>query len=220
MSLATQTNSVVRATGLNRSSPSVWIIIGAAFLFILLGALLIPRAGFEVDELLFTNPLYSSLSSDFELGVLHHKVPVMLIAYVGAFKTLLYWPILHVFGPSAFTIRLPMVLAGAATILLFFRLADTLAGRVAAVIAVVLLATDPTFLLTDTFDWGRWHWNTYCWWAVAWRWYPAARVSHVFYLGSRYGTRRHSSGRSRDWRRARSSRIGPSSAAAFGIAGW
>lgn len=107
-----------------------------------------------MDETLFTNPLYHSLSTDFELGILHHKVPVMLIPYIGTFKTLLCWPILRWCSPSAFTIRLPMVLVGSATIVLFFFLANSLAGRVAATMAAILLATDPTFLLTDTFDWG------------------------------------------------------------------
>jgi hypothetical protein len=138
----------------SRNSRAIWIVIGAACLFILLGTLLIPRAGLEVDETLFTQPLYHRLSPDFELGILHHKVPVMIIAYIGTFKTLLCWPILRAGGPSVLAVRLPMVLVGAATILLFFFLADSLAGRAAAVVAAVLLATDPTFLLTDTFDWG------------------------------------------------------------------
>jgi hypothetical protein len=138
----------------SRNSRAIWIVIGAACLFILLGTLLIPRAGLEADETLFTQPLYHRLSPDFELGILHHKVPVMIIAYIGVFKTLLCWPILRVGGPSVFAVRLPMVLVGAATILLFFFLADSLAGRAAAVVAAVLLATDPIFLLTDTFDWG------------------------------------------------------------------
>jgi 4-amino-4-deoxy-L-arabinose transferase-like glycosyltransferase len=107
----------------------------------MLGALLIPRAGISVDEALFTTPLYISLNSDFELGVLHHKIPVMLIAYVGTLKTLLCWPILRLYGPSFFALRMPMVLAGAATILLFFLLADSLAGHAAAVVAAVLLAS-------------------------------------------------------------------------------
>ena len=133
---------------------AIWMVGGAACLFLLLGTLLIPRAGLEVDETLFAQPLYYRLSPDFELGILHHKVPVMIIAYIGTFKTLLCWPILRAGGASVFAVRLPMVLVGTATILLFFFLADSLAGRAAAVIAAVLLATDPIFLLTDTFDWG------------------------------------------------------------------
>ncbi len=131
-----------------------WLNAAAAALFVLLGTLLIPYAGLDADEALFTNPLYRSMGSDFELGVLHHKIPVMVIAYVGALKTALCWPMLHFFAPSMYAVRLPMVVVGAATIVLFFFLANQLAGPIAALAATLLLATDPIFLLSDTFDWG------------------------------------------------------------------
>ena len=51
-------------------------------------------------------------------------------------------------------VRLPMVLVGAVTILVFYKWAGIFAGPRGALLAAVLLATDPTFLLTDTFDWG------------------------------------------------------------------
>ena len=127
---------------------------GAAGLFLLLGILLIPRAGLEADEALFADPLYRSQGADFELGILHHKIPVMVISYIGTLKTALCWPALRIFAPSIYAVRLPMVLAGAATIVLFFFLARSLAGDAAAIIATALLATDPVFVLTDTFDFG------------------------------------------------------------------
>lgn len=131
-----------------------WLVVAAAALFVLLGTLLIPRAGLDADESLFANPLYRSLGADFEIRVLHHKIPVMDIWYTGTLKTALCWPALHFFAPSLYALRLPMVLAGAATILLFFAFAESIAGRVAALGAAILLATDPSFLLSDTFDWG------------------------------------------------------------------
>ena len=47
-----------------------------------------------------------------------------------------------------------MVLVGAATIVIFYRWAGIFAGPRGALLAAVLLATDPIFLLSDTFDWG------------------------------------------------------------------
>ena len=47
-----------------------------------------------------------------------------------------------------------MVLVGAITIVIFYKWAGSFAGPRGALLAAVLLATDPTFLLTDTFDWG------------------------------------------------------------------
>jgi hypothetical protein len=53
-------------------------------------------------------------------------------------------------------VRLPMVLVGAVTIYFFYRLLLRCGARpvFAAAIGAFLLATDPTFVLTDTFDWG------------------------------------------------------------------
>jgi 4-amino-4-deoxy-L-arabinose transferase-like glycosyltransferase len=47
-----------------------------------------------------------------------------------------------------------MVLLGAVTIFIFFRLAGSIGGRRTALAAAFLLATDPVFLMTQTFDWG------------------------------------------------------------------
>jgi 4-amino-4-deoxy-L-arabinose transferase-like glycosyltransferase len=78
----------------------------------------------------------------------------MVMTYIGSLKTLLYWPIFRIFGTSPWTLRLPVILLGAVTIFVFFHLARVSAGAWAAAIGALLLATDPVFLLTDTFDWG------------------------------------------------------------------
>src|ERR1700722_18364067 len=49
---------------------------------------------------------------------------------------------------------MPMCLAGLLTILGFYYFTKRIAGIFAASLAVVLLASDPSFLLADTFDWG------------------------------------------------------------------
>ena len=78
----------------------------------------------------------------------------MVMSYVGALKTWIYAPIFHFAGVNIWTVRLPMVLAGALTVFFFFKLTQRSAGPMAAVLAAFLLATDPSFLLTNTFDWG------------------------------------------------------------------
>ena len=47
-----------------------------------------------------------------------------------------------------------MVLAAALTVFIFFYLTERAVSRQAAVVAALLLASDPTFLLTNTLDWG------------------------------------------------------------------
>jgi hypothetical protein len=125
-----------------------------SLLFILLGIILIPYAGLESDEVIFAQPLHGLINSTFSIRVRHHFVPLMLTSYIGALKSLFYWPLSWVFSPSVYFVRLPMVLVGAATVLVFYKWAGIFAGPPGALLAAVLLATDPTFLLTDTFDWG------------------------------------------------------------------
>jgi 4-amino-4-deoxy-L-arabinose transferase-like glycosyltransferase len=131
-------------------------------LVILAGCALIPYAGIQMDEAIFAGPYYQPVAREFRLRLFHHDLPLMVMTYIGTLKTLLYWPIFAVFR-SAFeahpllatwVVRLPMVLAGALTVWIFFYLTERSAGRLAAVAAALLLASDPTFLLTNTFDWG------------------------------------------------------------------
>jgi hypothetical protein len=74
----------------------------------------------------------------------------MLDSYLGSLKAWLYQPILAVFGPGTYSLRIPAVLLGAMVILILMRLLDGPAGGFAA----TLLATDTTYVLTTTFDWG------------------------------------------------------------------
>jgi len=125
-----------------------------ALLFVGLGTILIPYAGLEADEVVFAAPLHGTTKYVFATHFLHHAIPLMVISYVGALKTWLYGPLLWIHSTSAYAIRFPMVLAGAITIVIFYEWAGVFAGPRGALFAAVLLATDPTFLLTDTFDWG------------------------------------------------------------------
>jgi hypothetical protein len=81
----------------------------------------------------------------------------MVMTYIGSLKTLVYWPIFRILGTGPWTLRIPVVLLGAVTVFIFFRLirvSHASRGPEAAVIGAFLLATDPVFLLTNTFDWG------------------------------------------------------------------
>jgi hypothetical protein len=127
--------------------------IAAALLHILLSLLLIPLAGIQDDEALFSVPFWQSLGRQFEIRAFHHSLPLMLISYLGTLKTALYWPLVKLGPANVWTIRIPMAVAGGLTILLLYKLLGR-SSAPAAGIACFLLATDPTFLLTNTFDWG------------------------------------------------------------------
>jgi 4-amino-4-deoxy-L-arabinose transferase-like glycosyltransferase len=81
-------------------------------------------------------------------------LPVMLMDYIGALKTWLYWPIFSTWAPSVWSVRLPVCIISVITVWLFADLVKRVAGETAAVCATALLATDAPFILTNTFDWG------------------------------------------------------------------
>jgi Dolichyl-phosphate-mannose-protein mannosyltransferase len=131
-----------------------WHAAVPAVLFLLLGALFIHGAGIQTDEALFAGPLCRSWQF-FSIHAGHHDVPLMNMPYVGALKTWLYAPLLlRTRHPGAGMIRWPVILIGAATLLLFWSLLVRVHSRRAAWAAAILLATDPSFLLTTAFDWG------------------------------------------------------------------
>jgi len=124
-----------------------------ALLFLALGSAFVPRAGIEEDEAMFAAPLYRDWCF-YSIPLTHGRIPIMHMTYVGALKTWIYAPVAAVWPPDAAMLRLPAVLLGSLTILMFWMLLDSAYGRRAAWAGCVLLTTDAVFLLTTTFDWG------------------------------------------------------------------
>jgi 4-amino-4-deoxy-L-arabinose transferase-like glycosyltransferase len=131
-----------------------WQAFCASALFILLGTALIPFAGVQNDEALFGVPLYLFNPKDLSIIVFHRHIPLMVMSYVGTLKTWIYSAIFLFASVDIWTVRLPMVVTGALTVFVFCRFTSRAAGPMAAVIAAFLLATDPSFVVTNTFDWG------------------------------------------------------------------
>src|SRR5580658_4371939 len=91
----------------------------ASLVFMLLSLNMIPYAGIQEDEALFSIPFYSPLPDEYKIHTSNHDIPLMVMSYVGALKTWIYWPLVERFGPSVWTVRLPVALAGAVTIFIF-----------------------------------------------------------------------------------------------------
>ena len=130
------------------------LVLIACCLFILAGLAIIPYAGIQNDESLFASPLYLQNPKEFCISILHHQVPLMAMTYIGTLKTLLYIPVFGLFGANVWSLRLPVVLLAACTILVLFHLGARSGNPTAGLIAALLLASDPIFLLTNTIDWG------------------------------------------------------------------
>ena len=126
----------------------------ACIFFFLAGLAMAPLLGIEADETLFIQGIYSPRAELYALHIGSASIPLMLMNYVGALKSWLYPRILHSFGANVITLRIPMVLAGAISIWLFFLLLRRIAGERAALVGCTLLAVDSAYLLSLCFDWG------------------------------------------------------------------
>lgn len=119
------------------------------------GLVLLPYPGVQADEALFATAIYTPEETAHSFGVgSDFRFSTMVLSYIGALKAWLYAPILSAWPPSALTIRLPVLLLGATTVVVFLRLMLRAGGPAAAGLGALLLATDPVFILTTTFDWG------------------------------------------------------------------
>jgi 4-amino-4-deoxy-L-arabinose transferase-like glycosyltransferase len=128
-----------------------WIF---CILFFFAGLLFLPLFGIEDDEALFAQAIFHPRDELYAIHIGHSRIPIMLMSYLGTLKAWIYAPIFRIFGPGVMTMRVPMVLAGAVSIWLFYRLLCRVAGERAALIGCGLLAVDSMYLLTVCFDWG------------------------------------------------------------------
>lgn len=123
-------------------------------LFAVLGVIVLPYPGAQYDEALFVSAIHDVDNIECTVQLSFGRIPVMLMTYVGTLKAILYTPLVHWFGGTNATLRLPVLALGMASIWLFFLAMRRLAGAKVALLVSLLLATDVLYLLTCVFDWG------------------------------------------------------------------
>jgi hypothetical protein len=131
-----------------------WPAAGIVLLFLLMGLAFLEEAGMHYDASYELACFYTCSTPAFKTTLFHHRVPVMIIQYLGALKAWLYLPILKFLDVTPLSLRLPFVFAGAGSVWLFFSMLNRVSGRRAAIAGTLLLATDASFLLATTYDFG------------------------------------------------------------------
>jgi hypothetical protein len=133
---------------------TIYALIGVALAFVAAGMLFVPRLGIEADEAIVTNGIYDHGDPWYSWKFAGVEVPIMLLSYLGALKAWFYNGVFVFFAPRPMVLRLPMLLLAAGTLWLFFELLDRTMSRRAAWIGTLLLATDTSYLLLNTADYG------------------------------------------------------------------
>src|SRR5690349_17348634 len=89
-----------------------WIVTFARFrgplcaaIFVALACAVLPYPGIQTDEALFAGTYYQPYEASDGFWAFKHHVPTMLMSYLGALKTWLYYPIFKLFTPSVWSLR-------------------------------------------------------------------------------------------------------------------
>ncbi len=138
-----------------RQSPwPLRLAIGAALLvFVAIGGWNVAHPGLYYDEMLFVDAALGQPNNIFRY-INFGELPVMLMPYIGALKAWLYYPIFKLFGVTAYSVRLPMVLLGALTLWLNYLVLLRAFSRPVALVFLAMAAVEPATLFHTRLDWG------------------------------------------------------------------
>ena len=126
-------------------------------LYLVFACLYLREPGLEYDEVLFANAALGDKDGSFiwfDVSVDGAKVPLMLMSYIGAVKAFVYAPIFALFPPSPISVRLPAILAGLLAMVATYFFVAYVFDRRTALIAALLLASDPSYIYHTRLDWG------------------------------------------------------------------
>src|SRR5213592_4128720 len=129
------------------------LALAAVCVFVFLAAYRIELPGLYYDEVNFVNAALGAPDNTF-IYIRLGRLPFLIFPYMGALKGWGYAPVFRLFGVSALTIRLPAILLGAATLLIFYQLMRAKLGAVWATIALWIMAVDPANVFPSRLDWG------------------------------------------------------------------
>ncbi len=128
------------------------VLLGA--IFFALGYAFIHQVGVQEDEAQFVTGILPPLVGRKFIEIGGELYPVMIATYAGALKALVYMGIFSIWPPDTLSLRIPMLVAGAATVWLLFVFFRMTMGNLAALIATALLVFDPIFVTFTTLDSG------------------------------------------------------------------
>jgi hypothetical protein len=122
-------------------------------IFVFISTFNIQTPGLYYDEALFVNAASGGVT-DLFVYKRFAGIPTMLMPYIGALKSWLYFPIFTLFGIDIVTIRLPAILLGALALGLTWRYVHQQFGILPATLFVMMASVEPSVIFHSRLDWG------------------------------------------------------------------
>ena len=130
----------------------------AIAVFLALATVALDKPGYYYDEVIFVPVSLRVLGQcDVDAAVTRAWgcLPLMqTLGYVGAVKAWLHAPLFGLFGANVWTVRLPSILLGAATLFMLWSFVRRELGVAWAALLVILLCLDPVLIGHARLDWG------------------------------------------------------------------
>jgi len=141
-------------TDITKEKISFILFIICALTFLFMAVYQIARPGVQYDEILFENAALGAKTDQF-VSKRIFGIPFMLMPYIGALKAYIYMPIFWLFGVSAASIRLPMILMSTMTLWFVYQLTKRLTKNVwLSNITVALFSTSLCMIISSKLDMG------------------------------------------------------------------
>ncbi len=140
-------------------------ILGAVTAFVLLAASHIRLPGLYYDELIQVTPALHFVKGDAmnsqsielsntAIGFQGHRLPLMTMGYIGAVKTIAFVPIAAALTLGPESIRYFTIMIGALALIAIAGFARRFLEPAAAVLAIIFVATDPSYIVYCRTDYG------------------------------------------------------------------
>ncbi|MGN6645614.1 MAG: ArnT family glycosyltransferase [Cytophaga sp.] len=110
--------------------------------------------GMQYDELLFVNGALHNRADNSFVRMAVGDFPVLLMAYIGALKSYLYYPILNTIDVSVWSIRLPAILITMGSLFVIYTILCKIFFRRLALMELCILVLDPSFIYMTRLDVG------------------------------------------------------------------
>lgn len=131
------------------------LLLFPSLFYILWATIFIDRPGINADELLFGNAAVGIPNATVHIFKRAGNFPIMLMTYIGALKSWLYYPIFKVFGVNYLSIRLPMIFLTAISVNVGLRILFLITSDILTTLASGLfLASFPSLVFLTRTDQG------------------------------------------------------------------
>jgi len=137
----------------NPSLASLIIALLIICIYIAIAVWKIRYPGTQYDEALYVNAALGGIDKTTFMTRVFHKVPILLMPYIGALKSYIYFPIFKLFGVSAITMRVPQVILTAFSLFILHKLIYKHTNSLRIAISVVAItAFDASFIIFTRLD--------------------------------------------------------------------